>query len=245
MPRSQIFLLSKIGNGFAMGYADALSQVNIALNNNSVAYFDSVLIHWPTSTGVSQEAVCNQGASYNATTCRLDTYRALLDAMAAGKTRSVGVSNYNVSELMEIEAAGLPLPAINQIPIHLYRSSTQMETIVWCNARGILVMAYSPLGVPDWHKFPTSAGMSTTALEDPVVVSIAQKHGRSPAAITIAWLWSYGIITNPRTVQPAHMDDNLRAYDISLTDAEVDLLTTRPQSWCSVDEWYECAWSNI
>ncbi len=48
-----------------------------------------------------------------------------LQAFLAGQARSIGVSNYNVSELQEIVAAGMPLPAINQIPINVYRSTSQ------------------------------------------------------------------------------------------------------------------------
>lgn len=93
--RSDIFLLSKVGNGFAMGYNDTLQRekrvplwvflsralrrrvtdppVEMAsiLAAQGIAYVDAVLIHWPTATATSTDPVCNKGASYNATACRL------------------------------------------------------------------------------------------------------------------------------------------------------------------------------
>ncbi len=78
-----------------------------------------------------------------------------MQALEAGQAKAVGVANYDKSQLEEIATAGLPLPAVNQIPIHLFRSSTQQETIAYCQANGITVNSYSPLGIPDWHAFPT------------------------------------------------------------------------------------------
>lgn len=60
--------------------------------------------------------------------------------------------------------------------------------------------------------------------------------------MTLAWLWAQGIVTNPRTYSTAHMADNLGAYDLALTPAEVASLSGRPQDWCSVDPtMYTCA----
>jgi 2,5-diketo-D-gluconate reductase A len=248
IPRSSVFLLSKVGSGQPMGYADTAAQIAGVLAGVPGGYLDALLIHWPTSPAPSTDPVCNMTtpATYNATACRLHTWQALVEVWQAGTVRAIGVSNYNVSELEEIVAAGMPVPSINQIPIHPYRFSSQVETIAWCAAHGVVVNAYSPLGVPDWHAFPAAGGMSTTPLVDPVVTAIAEVHGRTPAAVILAWLWANGIVTNPRSMNASHMADNLGAYDLALTDAEVALLSSRPQDWCSLDsKMYECAPDNI
>lgn len=242
LPRSSMFLTSKVGSGNPMGYLDTKEQIQAVLTAMNVTYVDLMLIHWPTSSARSQEAACNPGSSYNATACRLDTWRALVEAFDAGVLHAIGVSNYNASHLAEIEAAGMVLPAVNQIPVHLYRSSSQLDTIEWCQAHGIVINAYSPLGVPDWHTFPTGSGLSSTTLQDPVLASIAKAHNQTPAAVVINWLWQQGIVTNPRTMRPSHMAANVAAYGFSLTPAEVSLLSSRPQDWCSLDPtFYECA----
>lgn len=114
--RERIFLLSKTGNGLAMGYADTLAQVDALLAAGNVSYVDALLVHWPTSTGKSVEPACQQGtAVYDAKACRLATWRAYVDVFNAGKAWSIGVSNYNVTHLQEIKDAGMPLPSINQV----------------------------------------------------------------------------------------------------------------------------------
>lgn len=245
--RSRIFLLQKVGSGLPMGYNDTLTQFADILATMKVKYVDSLLIHWPTSSGNSSDPACGMHTpTYNATECRLQTWRACVDIFSSGGALSIGVSNFNSSQIEELVTAGLPLPAINQIPIHIYRSSSQAETIEYCQRNGITVNSYSPLGVPDWHVFPADGGMSPTPLADPVVMGIAAVHGRTPAAVILAWLWAQGIVTNPRSVRPAHMADNMGAYDLTLTDAEVALLSSRPQDWCSLDPgMYECAPDNI
>ena len=241
-PRASVFLLSKIGNGDAMGFQDTLDQFASICAKQGVTYIDALLNHWPTATAKSQEPACNVGdPAYNATTCRLDTWRALVQIFNSGGAKSIGVSNYEVVHLEEIRTAGLPLPALNQIPFHIYRSSSWAETVSYCQRHGIAINSYSPLSVPDWHKFPPSNGMSATALVDPVVTAIAAAHGRSPAAVILNWLWALGIPTNPRTYNPAHMDDDLAAYNFSLNASEVGLLSSRPQSFCNIDSYYECA----
>jgi len=245
VPRESVWLLQKVGNGNAMGYADITQEFATILLNMSVAYVDTVLIHWPTATAHSQEPACNAGdPAYNATFCRLESWRALVDVFKSGGARSIGVSNYNASELQEIADAGMPLPAINQIPLNLYRSSSQMSTIAWCLRNNVVVNAYSPLGVPDYHTYNTSTGMSAKMLDDPVLAAVAAAHpGFSPAQVVIAWLWALGFPTNPRTLRPDHMDENLSALNglLALTEGEVAALSSRPQSFCDVDKWYECA----
>jgi diketogulonate reductase-like aldo/keto reductase len=94
--------------------------------------------------------------------------------------------------------AKLPIPSVNQCHFHPYGGSAQMDKVKFCQAHDIVYLGYSPLGIPDWHKFPSGSGMSKTALEDPTILSIASSHGKSPAQVIMAWEWSLGIPVNPR-----------------------------------------------
>ena len=240
VPRANIFLVVKVGNPYAMGRADITAQIAQGLIDSGTSYYDAIYVHWPTSTAKSQDASCNPGAAFNATECRLNTYSALVDAFKAGKARSIGVSNYDAAQMQEIVDAGLPWPAVNQIPIHLYRSSSQVQTILYAQRHGILVNAYSPLGVPDWHVYPSP--MSPTELQDPKVVALSAKYGKSPAQVLLGWLWQLGVASNPRTLNVAHMSENLNCFEQTLTDGEVSSLLASPQDWCTVDSGdYECA----
>lgn len=193
---------------------------------------------------------------YNATACRLSTWRALVDMWRAGKARSIGVANFNTAMLEEIRVAGLPLPAMNQCPFNPYRNLASLRSVPdWLAGNGVLLAGYSPLGIPDlavptstkndsmvMHGFP--APMTKTLIGDPVVRSIARRHNRSAAQVVLNWQWASGVPVNPRSDDEAHMRENLDAFDFRLSTAEMGQLGALPQDWCEKDDWYECAGSD-
>jgi diketogulonate reductase-like aldo/keto reductase len=167
----------------------------------------------------------------------------MLQIYNAGGARSIGVSNYNVTHFAEIAAAGLPLPALTQSPFHIYLSAAQLDVLSYCWRNGIVFLGYSPLGVPDYKVYPTPALPAANQLQDPVVAAIAARLGATPAQVILAWHWALGIPTNPRSMNPQHMADNLAAYAFTLNQTEVHLMSTRPQDSCGFDaSWYECAY---
>eukprot|EP00049_Salpingoeca_infusionum_P017682 m.353992 g.353992 ORF g.353992 m.353992 type:complete len:364 (+) comp16891_c0_seq1:321-1412(+) len=252
VPRSEIFLTSKIGSTNAMGYNDTMSQIELIKQQTNVSYVDLLLIHWPTSTAPSSDPVCQNGQStYNATECRLTTWRAMIEIYQRGDARAIGVSNYEVTHLQEIIDAGLPLPAVNQVPFNPYRSLSQQAVLQFCVKNSIVLNGYSPLGIPDLavnvsatdslllHRYPPP--MSPTILEDPLIVKMAQKYKVSPAQFIQNWAWSFGVPTNARTYNKAHMVENLNAFSFTIDKDDVTSVLQLPENYCKDDQWYECA----
>lgn len=190
LPREELFVLQKTGSTLAMGYEDTLAQMADILADMNLTRVELLLVHWPTSAAPSVEPACNvSGAAYDAVGCRLATWRAYVELFRRGTARAIGVSNYNASHLQEIIDAGLPLPAVNQLPLHIYNAAAQRPLLDFCRAHGILVVAYSPLGVPDWHAFPVPPLPARTPLADPVVLAVTAAHApASPAQVALAWL---------------------------------------------------------
>ena len=255
VPRSSIFVLTKMGPSHPLGGPDMLAQFDQVLADTGLAYVDMALIHWPfdsasqgnvtNNTTASLDPACQpfSPSTYNMTTCRLNSWRAMLQIWASGKARAVGVSNYNESHFLEIQAAGLPMPSLSQNPYHLYRSSSQDGNRAYMRDYNVTFLAYSPLGVPDWAHFPTGTGMSDNMLADPVLLAVAAQAGLSPAQTVLLWLWQLGIPTNPRTLKSEHMAENLGVYSLGklLTAAQMTQLSSRPQAWCAVDpKYYDC-----
>jgi len=224
-----------------LGYRDLLIQTNQLLSDLSVTYVDLLLIHWPTQViPQSSDPYCRAGAMYDEKECRLQSWRAMVHVFNNNLTRAIGVSNYNISQLQEIIDAGLPLPSLNQIPFHLYRSSANQELIMFCRQHNIMFSGYSPLGVVDYHTFPPP--MSWTPMADPDVMTLANKYHVTPAQILLQWQYAIGIPTNPRTQNRAHMIENLNSYNFTLSQSEIDTLNGKPQDLCSIDpSFYECA----
>ena len=137
-------------------------------------------------------------------------------------------------------------PLLPQVPFHLYNGASPANAalLAFCKAHNIVVLSYSPLGIPDWHSFPVGEGKlpAATTLEDPVLLQVTAAHpGATPAQVVLAWLWAQGIPSNPRTMNASHMRDNLAATAIKLSAAEVALLSSRPLDLCSIDgSFYEC-----
>ena len=245
--RSDIFLLSKTGNWNPMGYNDTLSQFDFLLEQMNTTYTDLLLNHWPTSpASPTVDPLCDpkKPATYDAKACRLSTWRAYVEIWTSGKSRAIGVANYGISDLQEIIDAGMPLPAVNQVPYHLYNAGHQQPLKAFCAAHGIVLLSYSPLGIPDWHAFPTPALPANSTLADPVVLAAAAAHApATPAQVLLAWLFQQQMPSNPRSMSAAHMAENLAVFSmgLELSAAEMAALSSRPLDLCSADNsFYEC-----
>ena len=110
VPRTSVFLVTKVGDNYPLGYDEVTSQFNAALIAMNVTYVDSAFIHWPQNKAKSSDPACNANGGLGNSTCRINSWRALVDIFHQGKARSIGVSNYNSSELQEIVDAGMILP---------------------------------------------------------------------------------------------------------------------------------------
>lgn len=104
--------------------------------------------------------------------------------------------------------------------------------MAWCQNNGVLVNGYSPFGVPDHRTY--TPPQSTTMLVDPVVMSVAAAHNVSPAVAMLAWQYALGIVFNPRSMNAAHILENLGQtgtpwWDVVLTPQEMQAMSSRPQ----------------
>jgi diketogulonate reductase-like aldo/keto reductase len=255
--RSQIFILSKVGPSYPLGYNETLQQTFDILQELQTDYIDLMLVHWPLVTPseqipISSDPLCNLTASltYNERKCRLSTWSAMIVLFQRGLVRSIGVSNYNTTHLQEIIDAGLPLPTANQVSFNPYNYRTgRADLLQFCQKHQILLIGYSPLGVPDVHQFPTEnrnkqpTGMSRTLLEDPVIVSLAKEYNRTPAQVLIRWAHQLGVPTNPRSMSETHMLENLAVFSnpFTITDNDMNRINNLAQDTCDADpDWYEC-----
>jgi len=249
VPRSEIFILSKIGPGeqqFPLGFNESIYQFAQVLSNLNTTYVDLLLIHWPTqvdpTAAISTDPACQKNTNtYSEKECRLSTWKGLVQIFNNGQAKAIGVSNYNITHLQEIIDAKLPLPSLNQCPFHLYRSSSHDALRNFCKTNNILFSGYSPLGVPDWWTYP-GPKMASTPMKDSLVLQVAKAHNVTAAQVLLQWQYALGVPTNPRSQNADHMTENLQSYSFNLTSDEINSLLAAPQDYCSLDPtWYECA----
>ncbi len=124
----------------------------------------------------------------------LDTWQALERLVDDGRCKSIGLSDINLEKLRPIVAAARIKPAVVQVESHPYLP--EWELLDFCRQNGIVLLAFAALG----H------GMNPNLLNDPVIATIAQRLGKTPAQVALAWAVQRGTAflttsTNPRRIQ--------------------------------------------
>lgn len=186
--RSELFVTSKIAP-WEMGEPD--SAINASLAALRLDYLDLMLIHWP---GKSKTAV----SSPDNRIAREDCWRALRRAKAEGKCRAIGVSNFTVAHMQELLVldGGPPSDlAVNQVERHpLY---PQRELLEFCQARGITLQSYSPLGCGD-----------ARVLKHPALEALAEESQMPVADLLLLWQARQGIPLVVKSVSPSRIKSN-------------------------------------
>jgi len=203
VPRDEIFVTTKLPPDNAGDERRTLEQ---SLTDLGFDHVDLWLVHWPPNG----EA-------------RPETWTELLALRDEGLARSVGVSNYSVSQVDELVAATGEAPAVNQIPWSPkdYDATVAQEL----GARGVVLEGYSPF--------------KRTDLDDPVLAEVAAAHDVDPTHVVLRWHVDHGFVVIPKSVTPARIESNFRALDLALTAdeiARIDLLGTQPETDGGVGE---------
>jgi diketogulonate reductase-like aldo/keto reductase len=127
------------------------------------------------------------------------TYKAMEKLLATGKTKAIGVSNFNIRRLNELLPQVSVVPAVNQIEAHPYLS--QKDLFQFCIDKNILIEAYSPLG-------NNQKGEPRT-VDDPLVHEIGARLGLDPGAVLYSWGVQRGTVVLPKSVTPSRIASNL------------------------------------
>jgi alcohol dehydrogenase (NADP+) len=174
-----------------------------SLDRLGLKYLDLYLIHTPFAfrPGDDQDPRDQNGnVLYDHDVTLLDTWEAMETLVDHGKCRAIGLSDITLNTLKPIYESARTKPAVVQVEAHPYLPET--ELLEFCKERGIVFLAFAPLG----H------GMKPGLLEDPVVSAIAARAGKTPAQILLAWAVQRGtaVLTTPRTAARAREN-----FDIS------------------------------
>ncbi len=189
--RSEVFVTSKVWVDES-GYAETLRAFEASLARLGLDYLDMYMVHWPV-----------QG-KYR------ETCRALAELYRQKRIRVIGVSNFPVRLMRELEAEGELAPLVNQLQFHpLY---FRHEEYVFCKEHGILLQAWKPL--------------ARGALDgDEGLQNIAAAHGKSTQQVLLAWALGLGLGVIPKSIKPERILQNAAVFDFALTAGEMEYLT--------------------
>lgn len=191
IPRDELFVTTKLWND-DQGTQSAFDAIDRSLEKLGLDHVDLYLIHWPTP----------QRDLY------VESWRALEQIKAAGKTRSIGVSNFLVEHLARLIAETETVPAVDQIELHPALQSRELTS--YARSKGIAIEAWGPLGQGKYPLFEESA-----------VASAAAAHGKTPAQVVIRWHLQTGNIVFPKSNSAERIRENFDVLDFTLTDDEV------------------------
>ncbi|MBG6085191.1 aldo/keto reductase [Zhihengliuella flava] len=191
LKREDLYITTKLWNA-DQGYDETLAAFDASLQRLGLDYVDLYLIHWLQP---------KQGKY-------VDTWKALVELQKSGRVKSIGVSNFTVEALREIEEATGVVPAIHQVETHPYFPQTELRD--YQAAKGIVHESWSPLG-----------SNKNGVMEDPVIVEIAEKHGATAAQVVIAWHLAKGNVVIPKSVTPERIVQNWESLGVTLDDADV------------------------
>ena len=140
-------------------------------------------------------------------------YRAMEDALQAGKLRAIGVANFLGDTFVDLAENCSVIPAVNQIETHIFRQQRQMQALL---ARyGTVHQSWSPLACGEGDIF-----------NNPVLRSIAAQHKKSVAQVALRWLWQQEIPIIPKSTHKERMMENLDILDFTLTDGDMQAIAS-------------------
>jgi diketogulonate reductase-like aldo/keto reductase len=234
LSRDEVFVITKHWRKYH-GYESTLKCLNLSLRRLQLDYVDLYLMHWPgpawTTMNRKKELIQKFGKWHYAATpqqdmvrLRAETWRAMEDALKEGKVRAIGVSNFTIQHLETLKQTATTWPpAVNQVECHpLY---PQQELLEYCQKEGIVLQAYSAFGGQDASKAQWKELVGGTKMMDsPIIQTIAQEVGRTPAQVLLRWALQRNCAVTPKTTSVERMKENANVFDFSLSEEQMKVL---------------------
>lgn len=225
--RTELWITSKLWSN-CHGKDRVEAALNQSIQNLSVDYLNLYLIHWPVSIKPEKafaESVDDLLSPEQSPMS--ETWEAMESACEKGLTRHIGVSNFSVQKLQKLLSSCKQKPEVNQVEHHPLLQ--QQALLEYCASEGILITAYSPLGSMDRPQ-ALKVKDAPVVLENPVIRSIAETRGCSPAQVVLAWDVQRGISAIPKSVKPSRLLENLQAAEIKLSTSELQTMEALDQN---------------
>ena len=203
IPREEIFVITKL---YPNQFSDPETAIEEALAKLDIDYIDMMLLHHPGTGDV-------------------EAYLAMEKAVADGKIRSLGLSNWYVKELEEFLPQINITPALVQNEIHPYYQEN--DVIPYIHNRGIVVQGWYPFG---------GRGYTAELLGDEVISQIAVAHGKSAAQVILRWNLQKGVVVIPGSSNPEHIQENTELFDFELTKEEMERINALDRG--EKHDWY-------
>ncbi|KAI5298583.1 hypothetical protein KEM56_003927 [Ascosphaera pollenicola] len=186
--RADIFYTTKLISN--SGYNETRAEIKKSLEACGLGYIDLFLIHAPFGGPVA----------------RLESWRAIEDAIDNHEIRSGGVSNFGIMHLEQLLSSNIRIkPAVNQLEIHPF--NTHAEVTEYCQKQGVVVQAFCPLTRKE-------------KMHDRTIVRLTKKYKCTPAQLLLRWSLQHDFVPLPKSQNPARLKENseIEGFEISEDD---------------------------
>jgi myo-inositol catabolism protein IolS len=226
--RDQVTILSKVFSNH-LGYDQVIDACNRSLKNLGTDYLDLYQIHWPPGSFGAKPVPMEE------------TMKALTDLKDMGKIRAIGVSNFSFAQLKAICALG-PVESL-QPPYSLFWRHVEIDTLAWCQANQVTVLAYSPMAqglltgkFGPGHRFEKGDHRSANRLFKADIYPqaqkaldalrpMAEKEGITLAQLALAWIIAKpGVCAIAGARNADQSVGNAKAAEIQLTEADLEAM---------------------
>lgn len=202
VPRAEIFVITKVWQT-DQGYDSTLRAFETSSKKLNISYVDLYMIHWPIKEK------------------RKDTWKALEKLYEEKRVRAIGVSNYLLPFLKELEGYLSVVPAVNQIEftpwLHL------KDELTWCQKNRCVLQSYSPL-------------VRGKKFKDPVVTALASQYNKTPAQIILRWYIQLGVSAIPKSSNPKRIEENFNIFDFRLSEADMTRMSCLNENFRIVED---------
>ncbi|KAK5746351.1 hypothetical protein LTR17_000731 [Elasticomyces elasticus] len=172
-------------------YSRARKSISQSVKECGLGYIDLFLLHSP----------------YGGKQARLDSWRAVEDAIKDGEVKIGGVSNYGEKHIEELLASNPKIkPAVNQIEVHPFNTRTNLTA--YCQQKDIVVEAYAPLA-------------RALRMTHPTIVSLAKKYKCTSGQLMVRWSLQHGYVPLPKSVRQERIVENSQIGQFAISDEDV------------------------
>ncbi|CAB3373872.1 Hypothetical predicted protein [Cloeon dipterum] len=226
--RDELFVVTKlpeVGNR-----PDGVEKyIKRSLENLQLDYIDLYLVHVPFSyieRGDEIHPRKEDGSMLiDPKTDHVAVWKAMEAQVAAGRTKAIGLSNFNERQIERVVANATIKPVNLQVEVHAYFQQKELEKL--CKKHGITMVAYSPLGSKSIQSILAQIGIQKELpdlFDNQVVLGIAEKLGKTPAQVLLRHTTQRGIAVIPKSVNPQRMKENFEILNFELTEEDVKAL---------------------
>lgn len=201
IPRDEIFLTTKVNNT-DQGYDETLKAFEKSMKALNVGYIDMYLIHWPVKNK------------------RKETWKAIEFLYENKMVKNIGVANYLMPFLLELEIYANIIPSVNQMEFSPFLFL--QEEWDYCKKHEVVLQAYTPL-------------VRGQKFNDLRLQKLAEKYQKTPAQIILRWAVQQGISTIPKSSNPSRIKENFCIFDFEIEPADIQFMNTWNENFRIVD----------